>query len=449
MERMKLGLLAVVLIVAGSSPVYSRQEAAGELAEPTPQQAVWQDCEIGMFIHFAPNTWTDREYDDLSLPLEKMNPEKLDTDQWVAAAEAMGAAYVVFVAKHAGGFCMWQTETTDYGVKSIPWRDGKGDVLADLAESCRKRGIKLGVYLSPQDLKHGAGGGGRCQSKEAQEPYDKLYRQQLTEVLSRYGRMFEVWFDGSNVIEVGDILREHAPDAMVFQGPHATIRWVGNESGVAPYPAWNAVSEADARGGVATAQHGDPNGVHWLPNECDARIRSTWFWNSHGAGTLKSVDELMEMYYQSVGHGAVLLLNHTPDTTGRIPEADVRRGAEFGAEIKRRFGQSLAETSGEGPVVELDLGRPASIDHVITMEEITQGERVREYVVEGFAGESWRELCRGTAVGHKKIDRFEPVRVAKVRFRTLQAAAEPKIRKLAVYHAAGDPEARRHAAAIE
>jgi alpha-L-fucosidase len=328
---------------------------------------------------------------------------------------------------------MWQTETTDYSVKGIPWRDGRGDVLADLAESCRKRRIKLGVYLSPCDRKHGAGVGGRCESPEAQQQYNRIYRQQLTEVLTRYGEIVEVWFDGSNVIEVGDILHEHAPRAMVFQGPHATIRWVGNEAGVAPYPAWNAVSEEAANSGVATARHGDPDGTVWLPNECDARIRANWFWNSRNAPTLKSVEQLMDMYYGSVGHGAVLLLNHTPDTTGLIPETDVKRGAEFAAEVRRRFGKSVAGTRGTGRLVEVDLGRPAWIDHVITMEDIRHGERVRRYIVEGLVGAVWKPLREGTAVGHKKIDRIGPVEVSKVRLRILEAPATPQIRKLAVY----------------
>jgi len=424
-------LVAASLALAAGS-VFAEQK---QLARPTPEQAAWHDCEIGMFIHFAPNTWTDREYDDLSLPLEKMNPAKLDTDQWAAAAEALGAKYVVFVAKHVGGFCMWQTETTDYSVKSIPWRGGKGDVLADLAQSCRNRGIKLGVYLSPCDRKHGADVGGRCANPEAQQRYNRLYRQQLTEVLSRYGEMYEVWFDGSNVIDVADILKRYAPHAMVFQGPQATIRWVGNEDGTAPYPAWNGLSLADARSGVATAAHGNPDGDAWLPNECDARIRSTWFWNTRNANTLKTVPQLVDMYYRSVGHGAVLLLNHTPDTTGRIPEADVKRGAEFAAEIRRRFGKSLAETSGSGEIVELDLGGVRGVDHVVTMEEITQGERVRRYVVEGLAGDKWQALCQGTAIGHKKIDRFPPIQVSKIRLRAVQSADRPQIRKLATYHA--------------
>ena len=137
------------------------QPAAEKLARPTPQQQVWHGCEIGMFIHLGPATWQDSEYDTLGTPLQKINPDKLDTDQWVATAEAMGANYIVFVAKHTGGFCWWQTDTTDYGVRNIPWRGGKGDVMKDLAESCRKRGIKLGVYLSPNDAQFGAGGGGR------------------------------------------------------------------------------------------------------------------------------------------------------------------------------------------------------------------------------------------------------------------------------------------------
>jgi len=412
------------------------------LARPTPQQLAWHDCELGMFIHFAPNTWTDREYDDLSLPLERFNPTKLDTDQWVAAAEAMGAKYIVFVAKHAGGFCLWQTDTTDYSIKNTPWRGGKGDILADLAESCRKRGMKLGVYVSPADRKHGAGVGGRCKTSQQQEAYNKLYRRQLTEVLSLVGRVleptsnnsvFEVWFDGSIVVPVGDILEKYAPNAMVFQGPHATIRWVGNEDGFAPYPAWNAVSEADARSGVATAIHGNPNGTAWLPNECDARMRNTWFWRTDNAHTLKTVEQLMEMYCRSVGHGAVLLLNQTPDTTGLIPDADFKRGAEFGAEIKRRFGTAIAETTGKGDIVELSLGGPTKIDHVITMEDIRHGERVRDYVIDGLVDGNWQEICRGTAVGHKKIDRFPPTTVTKVRLRVLESAAEPRIRKLAVY----------------
>lgn len=402
-------------------------------ARPTPQQAAWQDFEIGMFIHFAPNTWQDLEYDNLSTPLDKINPDKLDTDQWVQVAEDMGAKYIVFVAKHAGGFCMWQTETTDYSIGRTAWRGGKGDVLNDLIASCKKHNMPLGVYVSPADSKHGVESGGKCKTTEAQAAYNELYRKQLTEVLSRHP-MVEVWFDGSILAPVGDILDKYAPKAMVFQGPQATIRWVGNEEGETPYPGWNSVSEKAARSGVATAKEGDPDGTAWLPNECDARIRRDWFYSSKNGSTLKSVDQLMDMYYKSVGRGSVLLLNNTPDPTGRIPEADAKRSAEFGAEIKRRFGKSIAETSGQGREVVLSLDRPTIIDHVLSMEDIHQGERVRDYVIEGRVGARWFKLCEGTAIGHKKIDRIKPVTVAAVRLQCRKSAGEPIIRKLAVYN---------------
>ncbi len=408
--------------------------AEGEkLAKPTADQAAWQDGELGMFIHFGPATWQDVGEDNLSTPLNQINPDKLDTEQWVRAAEEMGAHYIVFVAKHSGGFCWWQTDTTDYSVKNTPWHGGKGDVLAELSASCKKHGMKLGVYLSPTDHKHQALGGGRCPTPELQAAYNKIYRQQLTEVLSRYGSMYEVWFDGSVVVPVGDILKEHAPHAMIFQGPHATIRWVGNEDGRAPYPAWNSLSEKDARSGVATAKAGNPDGSAWLPNECDAEYRDAWMWNSTNAKSLKSVGQLMKLYDESVGHGAVLLLNHSPDRSGLIPAADIERGKEFGDEIRREFGHSLAETAGHGELVELSLPKPTAIDRLILMEDITGGERVREYVVEGMRDGKWQPICDGTAIGHKRIQRFAPVEVSAVRLRVIRSAAEPQIRKLAVF----------------
>ncbi len=407
-------------------------QGAAEPARPTTDQAAWQDMELGMFIHIAPNTWQDAEGDQRNTPLEKINPSALDTEQWVQVAESMGAKYIVFVAKHVGGFCMWQTDTTDYGIKNTPWKDGKGDVLGDLSASCRDHGIKLGVYLCPRDDAHDVGDSGRCRDASQQEKYDAIYRQQLTEVLSRYGEMAEVWFDGSNIVEAGDILKQYAPHAAIFQGKYASIRWVGNEDGKAPYPAWNAVSRDAWRRG-ATAKDGDPNGDVWLPNECDARMRRDWFWNSKNAKTLKSVDRLMDMYYESVGRGAVLLLNATPDTTGLIPEGDVKRAEEFGAEIQRRFGRSIAETDGSGDTVMLDLGGAKRIDHAVTMEDILQGERIRAYVIEGRSNGAWTTLSEGTAVGHKKIDRFKPAEVDAVRLRVTQSADSPIVRKLAVY----------------
>lgn len=434
MMRLELALcMSTLLIWCMVGKGLAGERAA--LARPTKQQAAWQDLELGMFIHFAPNLRYDAGSQLVEVPPGEVDPTELDTEQWVDVAEAMGARYIVFVAKHCDGFVFWQSDTTDHGVAGTPWRDGTGDILADLSESCRKRGMELGVYLSPADWQFNAAVSGKCPTDEEQQVYDEVYRAQLREVLSRYGEMMEVWFDGSVVTEVGDILQELAPGAMVFQSRHATIRWVGNEEGIAPDPAWNAVGSdaAPAMHGVFTAVDGDPEGDLWLPNECDARIRRDWLWTPENHMTLKSVDQLMEMYYQSVGRGGVLLLNNTPDLTGRIPEADATRSAEFGAELRRRFAQSIAETRGEGDRVRLVLDQPAEIDHVMVMESIRKGERVREYVIEGVVGDEWRELSRGTAVGHKKIDRFPPTTVSAVRFTATQSAAKPLIRRLAVF----------------
>jgi len=295
------------------------------------------------------------------------------------------------------------------------------------------------VYVYPGDLYHGSpvSSGGKTDDPEKQAQYKKIFRQQLTEVYSQYGTPMEVWFDGSvrkDIVDLTDILQEHVPRAMVFNSPWATIRWVGNEDGITPYPAWSSVSREAALSGVSETKDSDPEGATWLPIEADARLRAGWFWSSTGEDTIKSVDKLMEMYYQSVGHGAVLLLNVTPDTTGQIPEADARRAAEFGAEITHRFGVWIARTSGRGPVVELALDGPTVIDHVITMEDIRHGERVRKYVVEGLVNDQWQPLASGTLIGHKKIDRFEPLEVSQVRLRATESAATPIIRELAVYN---------------
>jgi len=374
------------------------------LARPTPSQLEWQDLEMGMFIHFAPNTWQGVEQDNLSTPLSDINPKQLNTDQWASTAVDLGAKYIVFVAKHSGGFCMWQTETTNYGIRDTPWRGGHGDVLADVSASCRKFGLRLGVYVSPRDAKHGAEIGGLCNTPAQQQIYNAIYRRQLTEVLSRYGSMVEIWFDGSNVIPVGDILDRYAAHAMIFQGPHATIRWAGNEDGFVPYPAWNSISAADAKTGVATALNSDPNGSVWMPNEVDVSIlRPNWFWSPTSQRNLLTLDAMVEIYYRSIGRGAQLLLNLPPDTTGLMPAADVARAQQFGKEIQRRFGKSVEETSGSGESVTLPLHAGSRVDTFLMQEDCSLGERVRQYKIEARQAGKWVTLGTGTAIGHKRI----------------------------------------------
>lgn len=432
-------------------------------ARPTRAQVCFHEMELGMFIHFMPTTWLTQGgvYADLS----RINPGKLDTDQWVDVAVSMGAKYIVFVAKHGPGFRYWQTDVTSFGVKQLAWRRGKGDILADLAASCRRRGMKLGVYLTAWDGYYGAGEGGIIGGEsldkamklrgekleatpQAQVAYTKIYRRELAEVLSRYGEICEIWFDGGVQLPVHDIIEKYAPDAMVFNAPCDQpivnpIRWCGNENGTVNYPLWNGrypvrIPEADSTNPEYFT--GDPAGQPWEPVECDTTLRygppgypPKWAWEPDQEHLVRTVDQLMEIYYHSVGRGAVLLVNHAPDPSGLIPEGDVRRAAEFGAEIQRRFGNSRAETSGKGKVVELRLGRPVRIDHVVAMEDISQGQRVAAYVVEGLRGRTWTEIASGSTIGYKKIDRFDPVTVSAIRLRMTRSLAAPVIRKLSVY----------------
>ena len=414
---------------------------AGALALPSAAQAAWQDLEIGMFVHFGPNTWEDREDGARTIRLSAINPA-IDTDQWVAVAESFGARYIVLVAKHADGFCLWQTATTDYGVRGTPWRSGRGDVMAELSASCARRGLGLGAYLSPRDDAFGAGQAGRCATPEAQARYDAVYRRQLTELLTRYGPIMELWFDGSSVVPTGDLIRRYAPAATVFQGPQATVRWVGNEDGFAPYPAWNALAGSDAATGVATALHGDPDGDVWMPLEVDVSLRRPrWFWSTTNHVNLLSLDALLEIYYRSVGRGAQLLLNVPPDRTGHVPEADARRVAEFGAAIRRRFGTSLADTGGRGGAVTVVLPAAHRVDSVLLAEDLAGGERVRAYRLEGRAGGQWTPLGSGSAIGHKRIQPVGPAEVDAVRLVVTASAAEPLIARLAVFDTGVAPPA--------
>lgn len=417
-------------------------------ALPSADQVAWQQMEIGMFIHFAPNTWQDLESDDLSTPLSAINPKELDTDQWARTAVALGAKYIVFVAKHQGGFCMWQTHTTEYGIRNTPWRDGKGDVMADVSASCKKYGLKLGVYMCPRDDHAGAKTGGICATPELQAKYDAMYRKQLTEVLSRYGSIVEVWFDGSSATPVADILTKYQPHAIPFQGPSAKIRWVGNEDGFAPYPCWNGIDRVDAKAGTATALNSDPDGDVWLPSEVDVSIRRpNWFWSEKSTKHVLTQDQLMSIYYRSVGRGTQLLLNIPPNRQGLVAEEDGARAKAFGEEIKRRFSQPIAQKSGTGSTMMLDLRRPVRVDTVVLQEDIRGGERVRAYTLEGRSDGKWVSLGTGAAVGNKRIQPVEPATVDAVRLTVTQHAGTPRIARMAVFDTGAAPPADWNATA--
>jgi len=417
------------------------------LARPTRAQAAWADMELGLFIHWFPMGWyQDIDEGRLLQPeyqqelLARCTCDTLDTDQWVQSAQDLGAQYLVFVAKHALGFCAWQTEHGQFGMKQVPYQKGQGDVVRDLAASCRKAGIKLGIYLAADTMVMDVGQQGIARDPAFQEEYNRIYRAWLTELLSRYGEVVEVWFDGSLQIEVGDILKQYAPHAMVFQSRYATIRWVGQEEGYASDPAWNSVERYDALSGIATQRHGTPEGQVWLPLECDARIRRDWGYHHNLADNpIKSVDQLMDMYYGSVGRGAVLLLNQAPHPKGHIIPEDMARMKEFGDEIRARFRNRLGTVKGEGMALELHLPEPGPVDHVILMEDIRFGERVRAYRVEAMVAGDWVQVSSGIAVGHKKIDAFPEITTDRLRFTALQTAGTPILRAFTALYAGRIP----------
>lgn len=429
-----LGFARLSLLFGEEKRALSTGSGKTVLARPTAQQQAWQDLECGMFVHFAPNTWQNVESDNLSTPLSEIDPVDLNTDQWVNTAIALGAHYIVFVAKHQGGFCMWQTHTTAYSIRNTPWLDGKGDVLAEISYSCSKRGLPLGVYVCPRDDHFGAGTGGICKTPEMQRKYNAMYREQLTEVFTRYGKLVEIWFDGSTVTPVADLVHRYQPNAMVFQGPAATIRWVGNEDGFAPYPCWNSLDASESRTGVATALNGDPDGTVWMPVEADVSIRRPdWFWSTTNADKVLSMEQLLSIYYRSVGRGAQLLLNIPANRQGLLPEPDCCVAAGFGSEVRRRFGHPVAAIRGTGTLLTLPLSRPSRIDTVILQEQIAEGERVRAYTIEGLIDGKWTALAEGSAIGHKRIQPLPPHVVSMLRLRVKKSAGEPRIRNFAAF----------------
>ena len=441
-RRISVRILAALAVLSCLPAAAAADQApAVKLARPTPQQYAWHEQERVMFVCLDPCTWQGREYDNHSTPLSAINPRQLDTDQWCRAAKLWGAKEILFVAKHTGGFCWWQTETTKYGIKDTAWKAGQGDVVAELSASCRKHGLNLGIYVYPGDDTWDApmGSGGRTKDPSKQEAYNRVFRQQMTEVLTRYGKITEVWFDGSCVIDVSDLLKQHAADGVIFQGPQATIRWPGTESGRLPDPAWNSLPAKDLLTGVATVAQSNPDGDAWAPLEADTTLYNhNWFWAADNEKKRKSLDELMDIYYKSAGRGGVLLLNSTPNTNGLIPADDLKLYEAFGQEIERRFSRPVAEITGRrGTVVELALPRPALINHVVLMEDYREGERIREYAVDGLSEGQWKELSQGTSVGRKKIDRFRPEQVSRLRLRVTKSAAEPIIRRLAVFQIEG------------
>ncbi|MDR2136415.1 MAG: alpha-L-fucosidase [Treponema sp.] len=409
------------------------------LPKPTKSQFEWHEIEKKLMICLDPATWQRQEYDDLSTPLAEINPSGFDAAQWAQAALSWGAGEIILVAKHVGGFCLWQTDTSPYGLKETPFQNGKGDIVDDLYKACKKQGLKFGIYLSPADRFYGAytGGGGKTADPAKQEAYNNVYRRQLTELLKKYPDTFEIWFDGGIVIPVGDILEKYAPDAMILQGKErSTIRWAGNEAGEIPYPTWDTLKKIELETGFSTGANSSADGDAWAPVEADVPLYNhNWFWAEKNESKRRSLEELVRIYYKSVGRGAVLLLNATPDTAGRIPEGDMKRYGEFGKELERRFSKPLAAAGGTGNEIVLELGGAKEVNHVILMEDYAEGERVRAFTVSALADGQWAMIIRdGSMIGRKQIVPFETVTASALKLEIGESVGTPHISSFEAYN---------------
>jgi alpha-L-fucosidase len=432
------------LVLAFCLPVVAQNFSA---VQPSPQQVAWQDLEFGVIIHFSTNTFLDREWGDGTADPSAFNPTAFDPDQWMKAIRDSGAKYVVLVAKHHDGFCLWPTAQTNYSVKSSPWRDGKGDVVGDVARAARKYGLKFGVYLSPWD---------RHEPKyKDSAAYDAYYRAELTELASNYGDLVEFWLDGAGSAghvydfpKIMETLRTYQPNTIVFADTalfeYGDARWVGTESGTVPYENWNVID-----------RHGY---LRWRPVEADTPLRKLhWFWHPNDEASLKSLDDLLTVYDETVGHGAQLMLGLAPDRRGLLPESDVARLAEFGKAVRERYSHNLAlghtptatddaaaldgdpDTFWSAPAgshhstIEVNFPTPVTFNRALTMEWLNAGQRIQKYSIEVWSQGGWKAVSSAEAIGHKKIDIFPAVTASRVRLNILSSSDAAMVREFQLY----------------
>lgn len=452
---------------------------------PSPRQLRWQQLELTAFFHFGVNTFTGREWGDGKEDPKIFNPTALDADQWVRVAKEGGIKQVILTAKHHDGFCLWPTATTKHSVASSPWKEGKGDVVRDVAEACRRNGVGFGVYLSPWD---------RNAPMYGTDDYNDFFVQQLTELLTNYGKVDEVWFDGANgegpngKKQVYDfdrwyaLIRKLQPEAVIaIMGPD--VRWVGTESGYGRETEWSVLPvderlqeriEAGSQKDVTFKPLGDmmendlgsrekiraAKGLVWYPAETDVSIRPGWFYHAKEDDKVKSPKELVNIYYASVGRNGVLLLNLPPDRRGLIHEQDAKNLSEWKRLLDQTFANNLLKsatvqgTGGKGSRALLDnqfetfwvgqrgdttasiefvLQQPAEFDVLMLQEHIATGQRIERFVLEYFSGGEWKKVAEGTTVGYKRLLRFDPVRAGRVRLRILSSRTEPTLSEIGLY----------------
>ena len=461
----------ILLVLATAVPAFAQTTPPVPLLPiPSARQLDWQYDEMRLFVHFGVNTFTDREWGTGEEEPGIFKPDSFDAEQWVRVAREAGFGAVVLTAKHHDGFALWPSRYTDHSVRSSSWQQGEGDVVGELAVASREGGVKMGLYLSPWDRHEPSYGD--------EAAYNAFYMGQLRELLTDYGPLAEVWFDGAKGEDARDMeydfdaywamVRQLQPGAVIFSDAGPDVRWIGNEHGFAGETNWSTVD----RSKVSVGQHGiqdylntgEEGGPHWVPGECDTSIRPGWFWHPREAP--KSLDRLLEIYFKSVGRNCVLLLNVPPNDRGLFADEDVERLLELRQALDRIFGTDLAEGAaassvsqrGEGSTysaerildgdlttywaagaptgsLTLDLKEPTEFNVIRIQEPIALGQRVRAYRVEIWEGGAWRLIAEGTTIGHKKLDRLDsPVTAARIRLVIDDARAEPLIAELGLHY---------------
>ena len=429
---------------------------------PTPQQLEWQQMELTAFLHFGINTFTGREWGDGKENPALFNPTDFDAEQWIRSLKEAGFKMAILTAKHHDGFCLWPTKTTGHSVAASPWKDGKGDVVRELRDACDKYGIKFGVYLSPWD---------RNASCYGDSPkYNEFFIEQLTELLTNYGEVHEVWFDGANGEGPNGKKQEYDWTAILSTirrlQPRAVtaimgddVRWVGNERGLGRETEWSATvltpgtyarceEQNKALGVKATSK--DLGGrdmlvnakeLFWYPSEVDVSIRPGWFYHQQEDNQVKSLKHLTDIYFKSVGYNSVLLLNIPPDQRGRISDADVNRLKEFADYRKEIFadnrvkGGLKAWTARPGDTRVYQLKPKSEINVVMLREDISKGQRMEAFTVEALTADGWKEIAKGTTVGYKRLIRIPAVEARQLREKVDACRLAANISEVAAYYA--------------
>lgn len=429
---------------------------------PTPQQLEWQRMELTAFLHFGVNTFTGREWGDGTEDPAIFNPTSLDCEQWVRTLKESGFKMAIITAKHHDGFCLWPTKTTRHSVASSSWKGGKGDVVRELRDACKKYGIKFGVYLSPWD---------RNASCYGDSPaYNQFFIEQLTELLTNYGEVHEVWFDGANgegpngkkqIYDWDAILktiRRLQPKAVTaIMGDD--VRWVGNEKGIGRETEWSATALTPGiypRSGEQNKELGifgkakDLGGrdivarateLFWYPSEVDVSIRPGWFYHADQDKQVKSLNHLTDIYFKSVGYNSVLLLNIPPDLRGLINENDAQRLKEFSSYLKKTFTRNYVLKGNEachgtsGTVRQYDIQKDALVNTFMIQEDISKGQRIESFLVEAYKDGSWIHMAEGTTVGYKRLVRFSDTRPERIRVTIRSARGVANVAAVGLFYA--------------